>query len=72
MRDRRLTTAAVSFRAGLHPDAVSKLLRNEREPAFLTACRLADALGVDVGELRVWPGLTGDKPHPPKKRPKPE
>jgi transcriptional regulator with XRE-family HTH domain len=39
-------------RAGLSRDGVRRLARGEREPTFVNACRLADALGVPVGDLR--------------------
>lgn len=42
-----LTQAQLAEGAGLHPQAVVKLERGEREPAWATVLALAEALGVD-------------------------
>jgi plasmid maintenance system antidote protein VapI len=72
MRDRDLTIETTAWRAGLHPNSINKYINGEREPTFAIACKLSDALGCGLEDLRVLPRRT-DSPHPPKpkKRPKP-
>jgi transcriptional regulator with XRE-family HTH domain len=41
-----LTLARLAERSGLHPQAIVKLERAEREPAWSTVIALAEALGV--------------------------
>lgn len=47
-----LSVADLAERANLNKSAVYHLERGLREPAFATACALADALGVPVDRLR--------------------
>lgn len=53
MRERAdMTQAALAQAAGVHVVNLSQYERGKVVPSFEVACRLADALGVDVGELR--------------------
>jgi len=45
---RRLTQVQLAERAGMHPQAVVKLERGEREPLWPSVLALAEALGVTV------------------------
>lgn len=47
-----LTQAELAVAAGLTITGVAMLERGERQPAWDTVVRLADALGVGVGEFR--------------------
>jgi transcriptional regulator with XRE-family HTH domain len=47
-----LSQAGLAAKAGLHPRAVAHLEQGVREPAWRTACLLADALGVGVQDFR--------------------
>lgn len=46
-----LTQAALAGRAGVTQGDLSRYERGDIAPHWLTACRLAHALGVGVGEL---------------------
>jgi transcriptional regulator with XRE-family HTH domain len=67
MRDRGMTIEVVAWRAGVHPNSVNKWIDGSRQPNFDVVCRLADALGCSLEDLRVLPVRT-DGPHPPNKR----
>lgn len=46
-----LTGAQLAARAGLAPSAVSQIETGKRSPSSMSVMKLADALGVEVGEL---------------------
>ncbi len=47
-----LTLVALATMTGMRHQAVSRLERGEVEPKWSTVLKLAEALGVDVGEFR--------------------
>lgn len=59
-----LTVYALAKRAGLTPQFVARLEAGDRSPSWETACALADALGVPVGDFRAPP--PGQKKSPKK------
>jgi transcriptional regulator with XRE-family HTH domain len=67
MKASGLTIETVAWRAGVHPNSINKWLDGSRQPRFDVVCRLADAMGVGLEDLRVLPRAT-DAPHPPKPR----
>jgi transcriptional regulator with XRE-family HTH domain len=42
----------LAFRVGCTPGHINNLIAGRKHPSFAMACRLADALGVTVDELR--------------------
>ena len=50
-RDRELSQEALAAAAGMHPKHLSEIERGNKDPRASTVARLADALGVTVGEL---------------------
>lgn len=46
------TRNALAVRAGISPIIISRIAREGRDPAWSTACKLADALEVRIDELR--------------------
>jgi transcriptional regulator with XRE-family HTH domain len=60
-----LTQAQLAERAGLHPQGIVKLERNEREPAWGTVLALADALGVSCDDFRRAGSTAAAEPPPP-------
>jgi transcriptional regulator with XRE-family HTH domain len=46
-----LTGAQLADRAGLAPSAVSQIETGKRSPSSMSVMKLADALGVEIGEL---------------------
>ncbi len=46
------TAYRLAKEAGFRAEVVSRLLNGERSPAWDTACRIADALGVKLDDLR--------------------
>jgi transcriptional regulator with XRE-family HTH domain len=50
-RDRELSQEALASAAGMHPKHLSEIERGNKDPRASTVARLADALGVTVGEL---------------------
>lgn len=50
-RERDLSQEALAARAGVSPKHVSDIERANKDPRATTVIRLADALGVEVGEL---------------------
>jgi transcriptional regulator with XRE-family HTH domain len=65
-----LTQAQLADRAGMHPQAVVKLERGEREPSWASAVALAEALGVDCRAFLEAP--SGPPPEPRRGRPRKE
>jgi transcriptional regulator with XRE-family HTH domain len=49
------TQAELAQRAGIHKQAIVKLERGEREPAWSTLLALCDALGCDLNAFAVKP-----------------
>jgi transcriptional regulator with XRE-family HTH domain len=49
--DLGLTGAQLAARAGMAPSAISQIETGKRMPSFTSVIKLADALGVSVGEL---------------------
>lgn len=47
-----LSQVEIARRAGINRSALSKILAGLHQPAFATACALADALGVDIAKMR--------------------
>lgn len=64
-----MTQAGLAEAAGLTARAVEGLERGRGMPRLDTACALADAMGVDVGELRRPPCAVGRRApgRPPRK-----
>lgn len=50
-----LTQSQLAEKAGLHPQGVVKLEREEREPTWATVLALADAMGVPLETFRQVP-----------------
>jgi transcriptional regulator with XRE-family HTH domain len=50
-RERELSQEALAYAAGIHPKHLSEIERGNKDPRATTVARLADALGVSVGEL---------------------
>ncbi|HST38908.1 MAG TPA: helix-turn-helix transcriptional regulator [Conexibacter sp.] len=50
-RQRELSQEALAAAAGMHPKHLSEIERGNKDPRATTVARLADALGVTVGEL---------------------
>lgn len=49
--ERKLSLEQLGDRAGLTASEISRVERAQREPQLSTIVKLADGLGVDVGEL---------------------
>lgn len=56
-RDRELSQEALANAAGVHPKHLSEIERGNKDPRASTVARLAEALGVSIGELY---GQAGD------------
>lgn len=50
-RDRELSQEALAAAAGMHPKHLSEIERGNKDPRATTVARLAQALGVSIGEL---------------------
>jgi transcriptional regulator with XRE-family HTH domain len=50
-RDRELSQEALANAAGIHPKHLSEIERGNKDPRATTLVRLAEALGVTVGDL---------------------
>ncbi len=50
-KEKGLTGAQLAARAGMAPSAVSQIETGKRTPSSASVAKLAEALGVDVGEL---------------------
>ncbi|MDO8213449.1 helix-turn-helix domain-containing protein [Conexibacter sp. CPCC 206217] len=50
-RERELSQEALAAAAGMHPKHLSEIERGNKDPRATTVARLADALGVTIGEL---------------------
>lgn len=50
-RDRELSQEALANAAGIHPKHLSEIERGNKDPRATTVARLAEALGVSVGDL---------------------
>lgn len=50
-RERDLSQEALAIAAGIHPKHLSDIERANKDPRATTVVRLAEALGVTVGEL---------------------
>ena len=50
-RERELSQEALAAAAGMHPKHLSEIERGNKDPRATTVARLAEALGVTVGEL---------------------
>jgi transcriptional regulator with XRE-family HTH domain len=50
-RERELSQEALAASAGMHPKHLSEIERGNKDPRATTVARLAEALGVTVGEL---------------------
>lgn len=49
--DRELTHEELAWEAGISPGTVSRLEAGQTNPSWTTVCRLAEALGISLGEL---------------------
>lgn len=49
---KKLTQAELAARLGVAQPHVARWLNGGREPSWSTVCRIADALGVSVGQFR--------------------
>lgn len=67
-RDRELSQEALANLAGVHPKHLSEIERGNKDPRASTVARLAEALGVTIGELYGQGGDGGPPDSTPRRR----
>jgi transcriptional regulator with XRE-family HTH domain len=68
--DAGLTQARLAELAGLHPLAIAKLERGEREPTWATVLAIAKALNVSVSAFVAEGEAASETPPRPKRKPR--